>query len=416
MKPAYSGLVVIDVDGVIYRDIFLRRIVQSKGLLSSLRILSLGVDYYLNRIPLDTLLADGYRLADAFEVRKAQKIAGRIKKVANIKYTVDVLHDRGYFVSLISAGIPDLILTNLAVEIGADHSRGMNIEIKDGNFEVGAIRIISKVETVEQLLGEIGLSWNEVVSIGDDPNNIELLKRSGLGIGWNPVRSVREHSDVVIEGTDLSEILPYILPEESLPKGIRKERYFWKRELFRKGIHLLGCFFPFIARSNKTFAVFLLGAVMFLYICSELLRSRGIPYPAVSRLTRMARRHTEHGGIITGPLLLGAGILITILFFEFPVYLPAILTVAVSDALSALVGRRFGTVHIFKLRNRTLEGSLAFFFSALGIMLSTTPVRVALPATALATFLEMVSVYNLDNLLIPVGTAVFLKLMGGALF
>jgi len=304
MKPAYSGLVVIDVDGVIYRDIFLRRIVQSKGLLSSLRILSLGVDYYLNRIPLDTLLADGYRLADAFEVRKAHKIAGRIKKVANINYTVDVLHDRGYFVSLISAGIPDFILTNLAAEIGADHSRGMNIEIKDGNFEVGTIRIISKVETVEQLLGEIGLSWNEVVSIGDDPNNIELLKRSGLGIGWNPVRSVREHSDVVIEGTDLSEILPYILPEESLPKGIRKERYFRKRELFRKGVHLLGCFFPFLARSNKTFAVSLLGAVMFLYVFSELLRSRGIPNPAVSRLTRMARRHTEHGGIITGPLLL----------------------------------------------------------------------------------------------------------------
>jgi dolichol kinase len=49
-------------------------------------------------------------------------------------------------------------------------------------------------------------------------------------------------------------------------------------------------------------------------------------------------------------------------------------------------------------------------------MLSTTPVRVALPATALATFLEMVSVYNLDNLLIPVGMAVFIKLMGGALF
>jgi len=155
---------------------------------------------------------------------------------------------------------------------------------------------------------------------------------------------------------------------------------------------------------------------MFLYVFSELLRSRGIPNPAVSRLTRMARRHTEHGGIITGPLLLGAGILITILLFEFPVYLPAILTVAVSDALSALVGRRFGTVHVFKLRNRTLEGSLAFFFSALGIMLSTTPVRVALPATVLATFLEMVSVHNIDNLLIPVGMAVFIKLMGGALF
>ena len=49
-------------------------------------------------------------------------------------------------------------------------------------------------------------------------------------------------------------------------------------------------------------------------------------------------------------------------------------------------------------------------------MLSTTPVRVALPATVLATFLEMVSVHNIDNLLIPVGMAVFIKLMGGALF
>jgi dolichol kinase len=82
--------------------------------------------------------------------------------------------------------------------------------------------------------------------------------------------------------------------------------------------------------------------------------------------------------------------------------------VSISDSLSALLGMKFGKTCIFNLKNRTLEGSAAFLISSLVILLLTVPVQIALPAAVLATSLELIPIYNLDNLLITPGVSLFL--------
>jgi len=103
----------------------------------------------------------------------------------------------------------------------------------------------------------------------------------------------------------------------------------------------------------------------------------------------------------------------TSLFFDFKVYLPAILIVSVSDSLSALVGKKFGKIYIFKLKNRTVQGSTVFFLSSLGILLFTVPVQIAFPAAVIVTLFELIPIYNLDNFIIPLGTAFFLHFTMG---
>jgi hypothetical protein len=73
----YKGLVVFDVDGVIFKDIFLKKIVQSRGLFSHLRFITLGMRYYREKISIEELLQEGYRLAGTFSVEEAQ---GRISR------------------------------------------------------------------------------------------------------------------------------------------------------------------------------------------------------------------------------------------------------------------------------------------------------------------------------------------------
>ena len=170
-----KGLVVFDVDGVIYKDIFLKKIVRSKGPRKFLKILMLGISFYLNKISIDKLLTDGYRLAGDFKVEDVRNIAKKIKRFSNINETIKILHKEGYYVSLISSGIPNFILKSLAGEIGADSYSGLNIKIKEGKIKAGKIRTISKVKIVEHPLKELNLSWEAVISIGDDPNNIDLL-------------------------------------------------------------------------------------------------------------------------------------------------------------------------------------------------------------------------------------------------
>jgi dolichol kinase len=148
-----------------------------------------------------------------------------------------------------------------------------------------------------------------------------------------------------------------------------------------------------------------------LYFFSELLRFRGIRSIPLGTLTQRAKRTAEKEGLIYGPILLGLGILIVLVFFDFPVYLPAILTVSISDTLSAVIGKRFGRTRILGIQNRTLEGSAAFFVSSLAILLVTCPPVTAVIAAALGTLIELFAQYNLDNLLVPVGVALLLSVM-----
>ena len=409
----YKGIVVFDVDGVIFRDIFLKKIVQSRGLFSHLRIISLGMRYYREKISIGELLREGYRLAGTIEVDEAHRIARRIKRRTNISETIDLLRKNQYYISLISAGVPNFILKALARDLGAHHYAGLDISRKNGHMVVDDISVVNKTGIVEGLMSELGIGWERVAAVGDDPGNIELLEKSGVGIGFNPVKSVRMKADVVIEGDNFLEILPYILPKGKLPASVSISRFNWRREIFRKAVHLTGAVFPLLARLNRRVTVVALLSVIAAYLLSELFRTFGLSFSVLSSVTRRAQRHSEKKGIIIGPVMLGLGIAVTIMLFRYRVYLPAVLVVAVSDSLSALVGRRFGRTHILGLKNRTLEGSLAFFLSALGILALFYPLPQALLATAAATLMELVPVFNLDNFLIPLGTALVLAFLHG---
>jgi dolichol kinase/phosphoserine phosphatase len=421
-KNTYRGLIVLDVDGVLFKDIFLKKIVQSKGVASYFKILLLGIKYYIEKISLDTLLVEGYRLAGRFDRKKAQVTADRIRRVTNIKETVNILHREGFFISLMSAGIPDYVLKNLSGEIGADHYAGIDISVDPDRLTAPRIEAISKIEVVETLLEELNLTWGDVVSVADDPNNVELLQKSGKGIGFNPSLPVRKHSDVVIEGNNFLEILPHIVPAECLEKKYGRSRFIWKREFFRKSIHVTGSIFPFIAHQHRTIALAVLGGVIFLYLLSEILRLLGVSIVFLSYITKRAQRGVETRGIIFGPVLLALGMILTIIIFDYRVYLPAILIVSISDTISALVGLRFGRIRIFGLKNRTVIGSTLFFLSAAVILfltlsassmtaISTTSssmTALILTTAVIAALIELIPFYNIDNFFIPVVTATFL--------
>jgi dolichol kinase len=88
--------------------------------------------------------------------------------------------------------------------------------------------------------------------------------------------------------------------------------------------------------------------------------------------------------------------------------MPAILIVCVSDSVSSLVGRKFGNIRL-PLYDRTLEGSVAFYIASLAILVFFLPLRQALLTSLVPTVLELIMPNYLDNLLIPIGTALFMK-------
>ena len=398
----YKGLIVLDVDGVIFRSFFLGRLIRYKSFIKFIKIIGLGIKYYKNKIGTEELLKKGYSMAKGISADQARIIARKIKRVKNVVKTIDFLKQQGYFISILSAGVPNFILNDLAKELKADHYSGLEINPASKDLGCETIKLISKDKIIENLIKKLNLSWDNVVSIGDDPYNLALFKKSRLSIGFNPSKVIRDEASIIIEGNDFLEIIPHILPSSDLPISLSREHFLWKKELFRKLIHLSGIAIPFLTNFiNKEIIIYSLALLIVFYIISELLRHHGLSTILISKITKKAQRYTETRNIIFGPVLLGIGILLTLLLFEYNIYTPSILIVSISDTLSALVGLRFGKHRIFKSVYSTIEGSLAFFFSALAILIFFCPFYAAITTAIIATVIEIIPIYNLDNIAIP---------------
>ncbi len=413
-KKRYSGLVVFDVDGVLFRNIFLICIARSMGIKKYLRTLFLGWRYYTNAIKFKALLNEGLKLIRDFDAHKALRIAERIRRSSNIGHTMELLHERGYFISLISSGIPEYILEHLAREIGADHFSGLETEITNGKITVNQLNIRPKEEIVGELLHQLNLTWNDVASVVDDPNNLMLMKKSRFGVGFNPSKVIRRYADVVVDGYNMLEIIPHIIPEDKLPARISLKKQLFKRELYRKTIHFLGVPIPFLAFLHKPVVAAVLSVVILMYVFSEVFRTIGFHFPFVSHITKRSERITETRGFIIGPVSLTAGILITLFTFSSNIYIPAILIVCISDSISGLVGRRLGKLQL-PFYGRTVEGTVAFYITSLAILLFSLPLHQAVITALIPTVIELLTPAFLDNLLIPVGTALFMQYVLSAL-
>jgi len=112
---------------------------------------------------------------------------------------------------------------------------------------------------------------------------------------------------------------------------------------------------------------------------------------------------------ITGATYVFVGMSLTVFLFPGEIAIPAILVLTISDALAALVGVPFGH-HPFL--SKSLEGSMAFFLSALAIILifSTTPLLIAIIIAAGLATLEAAPKRFDDNFLLPLTAGVLLLL------
>lgn len=117
------------------------------------------------------------------------------------------------------------------------------------------------------------------------------------------------------------------------------------------------------------------------------------------------------------------GILLTIISFPKSVAIASILTLGIGDPLSALIGIKFGKHHIVK--EKTLEGSLAFFLSCFFCILfplllgtnnpSFSVFIVSLLTSLMVSSFEMLPIKIDDNLTIPIFTAICLWINGSAM-
>ncbi|MCX7027862.1 MAG: SEC59/DGK1/VTE5 family protein [Spirochaetes bacterium] len=202
-------------------------------------------------------------------------------------------------------------------------------------------------------------------------------------------------------------ILPFIFP-----KG-RTTRRELSIELTRKSIHLLIAFVPFIASISRSLIVALLISGCTAYAVFETLRFNGISVPIVSDLTARAARLRDAGKFVQGPITLGVGALLSVLFFGESTAAIAIYVLAFGDGLSSLVGKAFGQLKLPFTKGKSLAGSITCFLVS---FLSTFAVSgLALPSlvvAAVSTLVEAAPTKDWDNIVLPLAAGLTATLLG----
>jgi dolichol kinase len=201
----------------------------------------------------------------------------------------------------------------------------------------------------------------------------------------------------------------------------REQRARFKKELLRKGIHLLIAFTPALADINRPATIALLCAGSLFYLVCERFRRKGRVIPILSRVTAFASRPRETGKLVLGPITLAAGALLSLIVFPaLPPAAPgtneaahaAIYALAFGDGLSGLVGRPFGRLRPKCLRGKSVEGSAVCFITVfISTWACTRRVSVSLGTALVTTIVEALPLRNADNIAIPLAAGFSVVLM-----
>lgn len=164
----------------------------------------------------------------------------------------------------------------------------------------------------------------------------------------------------------------------------------YRHEVYRKGIHLSSLWIPALIYYGGTMIA---SAIFLLLMVGELVLEYGnykkwkwarllfkLPFLLVMRSNERQHQHFT----ITGGVYVLASSLICALLFTPTIAAISITVMLISDTLAALVGKAVGQRKIYK--NKTLEGTVAFFISSLIIMMLFNPLRTFTYASVIACF------------------------------
>lgn len=421
------GVAVLDIDGVILRGQLIVALARRAGVWPTLRTVFNCLRFDKAIISLEQLLDSVYSGLAGTPVEAIWDIYRRMTLTPGSDEAVAELKAKGWTVLLLSSGVPHFIVQDLVERLDADGGAGIDLETRDGRLtgEFGGELVAEdgKRAYIDRWLGERGATWNDVVVVGDDRNNLTAMRAARVSIGFAAMREVRRDARFLVDTPDLRAILPLITePPEGGPDTPPSERHPvpkgpWRREVFRKLVHATTALVPLIMWLWEAGVPLLLMAAAVIYVTLEDLRLNGFRVPLLWWIQANAMRRAEARHLALGPLTLALGVGVSMVAFERPITLACILTVAFADSAACLVGGRWGRIVLPYSRRKTLEGLTAGIVVAVACGLPFVPVGVALTAGIMAGVVESLNLRDWDNFWVPVvaGT-VMTCLIPGATF
>jgi len=134
----------------------------------------------------------------------------RISLMPGGKQLVATMKANGAYAALVSGGFT-AFTAKVAAELGFDENRANTLLTAGKTLSGDVARPIlgreAKVNALEEITAQLGISEADVIAVGDGANDLGMLKRAGAGVALHAKPSVAAQCDIRINHGDLTALL-----------------------------------------------------------------------------------------------------------------------------------------------------------------------------------------------------------------
>ena len=146
--------------------------------------------------------------------KRLSEILSDVPLMKGAKKCISDLKNNGIKTAIVSAGL-DILAEKVANKLGIDYILANGLETDEDGCLNGVgilgVKLMYKELAVKSLSEEQKISLEKIASVGNSCYDIPMFETTGLGIAFNPGdECTRKAADVVVEGKDLSKILPVL--------------------------------------------------------------------------------------------------------------------------------------------------------------------------------------------------------------
>lgn len=163
-------------------------------------------------IDFETSIKDRVQLLEGVSIEDVEKVADELPLMPGALETIKSLKDNDLEVAIISGSF-DVVAEHIKDKLGVDKVYTNSFTVEDGKLTgevTGPLVSGSKLDVLNGLVEETGITLDEVVAVGDGANDISMIESAGCGIAFNAKDSVKEIADVVIDEKDLCKVFDEI--------------------------------------------------------------------------------------------------------------------------------------------------------------------------------------------------------------
>jgi phosphoserine phosphatase len=204
-------LIAFDMDGTILEAEAIDEIAKRAGVQE--RVAELTRRAMNGEVDFEYALRERVRLLKGLPIKVIEEVAEKLPISKGAEEVVKTLKSMGFITVLITGGF-DVVAKKVAERLGFDYWFANKLGVKDGKLN-GEVEVLvsgggSKLELLKRVAEAHGIDLEECVAVGDGANDLLVLEKVGLGIGFKPKPVVEERVRAVVNISDMRTILALI--------------------------------------------------------------------------------------------------------------------------------------------------------------------------------------------------------------